>query len=457
MGAAQDPLTNASLLRRRLQLTLIVSHTVLYVIVLIEASILWPEYRFGFDPAMFWSALLIVSLFSVVAIPFLICNFSFGYVLSYYFYLMIFGFLWVNQFTALDYNHLLAGASAAISGIAFGAPALLINRPVESRPRLSVHATKLILFSAIALCGLIILLGFRTSFHVQDIRTYAQLRDELLITAKLRSSIEFHWLLRYSVGILSSAVLPFAFACFVERRQYWLAALVVFLLAGFFPVTLTKTSLVSPLWLVFVAVIASLFDTRRASVLTLFVPMAIGLLALNTPGNVLGDLFHFLDFRLMVIPSAALSFYNDFFGHHQKTFFCQIGALKALLGCPYQEQLGVVLAKAYGLGNYNASLFATEGVASVGPLLSPIAALLCGLIVGGVNRLSAGLPSRFILVSSAIVIFSFLNVPFSTTLVTHGAALLFLMWYLVPRDFLGIEASRTVTTADQLGSRDSSV
>src|SRR3954471_23396468 len=143
MGAAQDPLTNASLLRRRLQLTLIVSHTVLYVIVLIEASILWPEYRFGFDPAMFWSALLIVSLFSVVAIPFLICNFSFGYVLSYYFYLMIFGFLWVNQFTALDYNHLLAGASAAISGVAFGAPALLINRQVESRPRLSVYATKL--------------------------------------------------------------------------------------------------------------------------------------------------------------------------------------------------------------------------------------------------------------------------------------------------------------------------
>src|SRR3954468_9731470 len=98
MVAAQDPLMNAGLLRRRLHLTLIVSHTLLYVIVLIEASLLWPEYRFGFDPAMFWSALLIVSVFSVVAISFLIFSFSFGYVLSYYFYLMIVGFLWVNQF-----------------------------------------------------------------------------------------------------------------------------------------------------------------------------------------------------------------------------------------------------------------------------------------------------------------------------------------------------------------------
>jgi hypothetical protein len=50
----------------------------------------------------------------------------------------------------------------------------------------------------------------------------------------------------------------------------------------------------------------------------------------------------------------------------------------------------------------NASLFATEGVASVGVLLAPISAFICGLVVALANRLSAGLPCRFVLISGAL-------------------------------------------------------
>ena len=39
-------------------------------------------------------------------------------------------------------------------------------------------------------------------------------------------------------------------------------------------------------------------------------------------------------------------------------------ALIFLLAAPDQDQLSLVMAKAYELGNYNASLFATEGIAS---------------------------------------------------------------------------------------------
>ena len=45
------------------------------------------------------------------------------------------------------------------------------------------------------------------------------------------------------------------------------------------------------------------------------------------------------------------------------------------------------------MGNFNGSLFATEGIASVGPLWAPLSALVCGLIVSLGNSASARLPA----------------------------------------------------------------
>jgi hypothetical protein len=85
------------------------------------------------------------------------------------------------------------------------------------------------------------------------------------------------------------------------------------------------------------------------------------------------------------------------------------------------------------MGNLNASFFATEGIASVSLWLAPVSVFICGLVLSLANRLSEGLPPRFILVSSAIPIQVLLNVPLSTSLLTHGAAILFLLWYITPR------------------------
>jgi hypothetical protein len=49
------------------------------------------------------------------------------------------------------------------------------------------------------------------------------------------------------------------------------------------------------------------------------------------------------------------------------------------------------------------------------------------------NGLSAGLPDRFVLISGAVFPQILLNVPLSTALLTHGLAVLFLLWYFTPR------------------------
>jgi hypothetical protein len=144
--------------------------------------------------------------------------------------------------------------------------------------------------------------------------------------------------------------------------------------------------------------------------------------------------FKIVNLRMIAIPSIAMDVYNDFFSKHDLTYFCQMRVLKSVIDCPYQNPLSIVMLNNYPFGgNFNASLFATEGVASVGWLLAPLSALACGLIVALGNRLSAGLPPSFILVSGAILAQIMLNVPLTTVLLTHGAGLLFLLWYITPR------------------------
>jgi hypothetical protein len=55
------------------------------------------------------------------------------------------------------------------------------------------------------------------------------------------------------------------------------------------------------------------------------------------------------------------------------------------------------------------------------------------LVIAVGNRLSSGLPPQFILLSGGILPQILLNVPLTTTLLTNGAGILFLLWYVTPR------------------------
>src|SRR5260370_19211434 len=123
----------------------------------------------------------------------------------------------------------------------------------------------------------------------------------------------------------------------------------------------------------------------------------VALAALFREGVIL--YFDLVNFRMVAVPSNAMDVYNDFFSAHDLTYFCQISFLKPMMHCPYPDQLSIVMAKAYGLGNCNASLFSTEGIASVGPLFAPVSVFVCGLVVALANRLSPVLPPRLMLLS----------------------------------------------------------
>ncbi len=250
---------------------------------------------------------------------------------------------------------------------------------------------------------------------------------------QFRDKISMPTSLRYLVTIVSNTLLPFAFAAFIVRKARWQAVAVLLLLPLFYPITLTKVALFTPIWLVVVLLFSRIFETRVAVMLSLLGPMLAGLILLLLLKSKWAFFFYTINFRLVTIPSLAMDIYNDFFSRHDLTYFCQILILKPIMHCSYREQLSVLMEKVYQLGNYNASLFATEGIASVGPFFAPAVALICGLVIALGNRLAAGLSPSFVLISGAILPQILLNVPLSTALLTHGMAIMFLLWYLTPR------------------------
>jgi hypothetical protein len=409
---------------------LICLHTVICCVSLVYLAD--GKVQVSFDPAPFHifydaarlpNALAAVAAFALVSVAFCYASFSLGYAVGFYFYTMISGYLWLNCFTDLNYDHRLSGISAAVSALTFLLPALFIVSPINQLYTMSARAFDRLLTVILLLATAAVTAGALYNFRLVGVGNIYDFRDTMEAPA----------IVNYSIAISSGALLPFAFAGFVARKAYWRAAAALLALLLIYPITLSKLALFAPFWLIAVLLLSRIFDAKTTVIVSLLGPVLIGLI-LHALFNAQTALyFSVVNFRLVAVPSNALDIYNDFFSRHDPTYFCQISIVRRFMPCPYQEPLWILMEKAYHLGNLNASLFATEGVASVGLLFAPLATFGCGLVVALGNRLSAGLPSRFILLSSAVLLPILLNVPLSIVLNTHGAALLFLLWYITPR------------------------
>ena len=377
-----------------------------------------------FDVSRLPLALVTAGAFALLVSLFAFVRFSFGYFVAFYAYTMVLSYLWLSNFTDLNYDHRLAGFSAAASAIAFMLPTLLISAPVPQVYALSERTFDRLLLAILLLSAAIVLVGASFNFQLVRVEDIYEFRDKIRLPT----------LLNYAIGMISSALLPFAFAGFVARKAKWRALAALLLLLCLYPVTLTKLTLLAPFWLVAILILSRLFEARVAVMLSLLLPMSIALALVVVLGERAALLISTVNFRMIAIPAVAIDVYSDFFSRQPLTHFCQIAFLKPLMNCPYQDMLAVVMEREYRIGNFNASLFATEGIASVGFYLAPVAVLACGVILAIGNRVSANLPPSFVMISAALLPQVLLNVPLSTVLLTHGAGLLFLLWYITPRD-----------------------
>lgn len=382
---------------------------------------------FDADPLPY--AVAVAVAFAAVASIFVVARFSFGYLVGFYCYTMIFGYLWLNCFSPFKYDHKTAGISAAVSAVAFLLPALFVTTPFPQRYTLSERAMRPLLAAIVIFSVAVAVVA--STYHFRLI-TVDEIYDH-------REQVIFPAIINYAIPITLTVLLPYAFACHLARREYWRAGAVALICLAFYPITLTKVALFTPAWLLMFALFGKLFETRIATVLSLLLPLLAGVILFVILHDLSYRYFNIVNMRMIIAPSSAMDFYNEYFTRHDLTYFCQVRVLKLLIPCYLEVPLSVEMANVYGLGNMNASLFATEGIASVGLYFAPVTALVCGLVVAIGNRASAGLPANFVFVSGSLLTQVFLNVPFTVIMLTHGTALLFVLWYLTPRTFAARE------------------
>lgn len=418
-----DPMAHSPVGSRLALAMLVGLTTIVCCLSLVLVAKYQPE--IGFDPSRLAYAVISAAAFSLVSLLFVFARFSFGYFIGFYCYVLILGFLWLSTFSKFHYDQKLAAMSAAASGLLFLVPALAINAPLQRAPKLTARSLERLLAGVLLLSAATIAMAASYNFRFATLDRIYEFRDTLY----------FPGIVRYALGAVASVLLPFTFACYVTLGRRWRAGAAWLLMLLFFPITLSKSALFAPAWMIVVVIVSRLFESRIAVILLALSPLLfVSVLMSLYPSNLVLFLFNLVNIRMYATTSGAIDVYNDFFAHHPLTQFCQISILKPFMSCPYQEPLGVVFDHVYKLGNLNASLFATEGIASVGLYLAPLTALAAGLVIAVGNRVSADLPPRFILISSALCPQVITNVPLTTALLTHGIALLFLLWYLTPRE-----------------------
>jgi hypothetical protein len=400
---------------------------ILYVVICCLSSIgvskLYLTFHAAYNPA------IVVAAFAPVFLFFIFARFSFGYFIGFYFAAMVTGYLWLSFYSDRNYDHDTARISAAASTVTFLLPALFISSPITRIAAISAAAFDRMLALLFLICVVTVAVAATYNFTLVSPGDASSLRTD-----------PFPAVLRYLIAITSSSVLPFLFAYLVERGAYRLAGAVLVLMLFYYPIAVSKMTFFAPVWLIVMSALSRLFGARVAVVLSLLLPTLAGVILLFLFGDggrlaqVAHAYFFYVNLRMSAVPSLAIDLYNDFFSKHSLTYFCQIRVLKAIVGCPYDDLSLVMLRYFPGGGAYNASLFATEGIASLGTVFAPISVFVCGLVIALANRASSGLPASFILVSSAILVQVLLNVPLTTVLLTHGGALLFALWYLTPRE-----------------------
>jgi hypothetical protein len=376
----------------------------------------------------FWSAVGATLLLAVLIPLFALARFSFGYIVGVAFFGLIAGFIWLTYFVAPTYDDVRARWSAAASLLLFLLPVLFQTTRLSPAIVLSRKTMDRLLLSALGLAVVVLAWNSYYGFALVGI----------LEADELRGTFERPAILRYSTPALINAGLPFAFAYFACQRRYAMAACSILLIVCFYPVLLNKTVLLAVVWLPFLFLIFQTFEPKRATVLATLIPMAAGLIVFvgippeDPVRRLAAYMFGFANYRMFAFPALALDRYSDFFATHELTHFCQVGIVRAIKGCPYAYQLGAEMAERYHMGNLNASLFATEGIASVGPIWAPISALVCGLVLSVGNSISARLSPSLIAVSSALVVQALINVPLSAAFLSNGLFALLLLWAVTP-------------------------
>ena len=220
-----------------------------------------------------------------------------------------------------------------------------------------------------------------------------------------------------------------------------------------------KTALLAPLWIIYLYLNFRYFNKDStikyyiALTFPFWVGVAVYLLFPSARGMSFGSLSGTRDlalwgymnlvlFRQYAVTADALGLYYNFFQNHTYTFWSQITGIDFFLHYPYGDTIAIQMQNQYGLGNYNASFLATEGVASYGYQAIPLASAAVAVLFMVLNTAARGIPPRILVLMMVMPCLMLNERPLGTSLLTGG--ILFLIFYLawLPRHWIAAHMAR---------------
>ena len=153
-----------------------------------------------------------------------------------------------------------------------------------------------------------------------------------------RSAISHPMWLNYPISICAATVVPFIFAWFYQNSAWALMAASVAAGMALYPVSLNKTTFLAPYWPLALAGLIKFARARVAVLLTLLIPMLIGIVAFGLESPDKKPIFGLINFRMLAIPGSGLDHYYHYFSTHPLTHFCQVSIVGRLFNCALRDR-----------------------------------------------------------------------------------------------------------------------
>ncbi|MCG2671892.1 hypothetical protein ACFPFP_33715 [Bradyrhizobium sp. GCM10023182] len=142
--------------------------------------------RTGSNADALYATALNIAPFALISILFSVSQFSLGYLLGFYLYTIILGYLWLIQLSKFPYDHALAYASSFASALAFLVPALFITAPIKPRVEISPGTFSKLLTSIFILSAIVVVCGAFFNLRMVRLAEIYTYRGELRFPAWLQ-------------------------------------------------------------------------------------------------------------------------------------------------------------------------------------------------------------------------------------------------------------------------------
>ena len=229
-------------------------------------------------------------------------------------------------------------------------------------------------------------------------------------------------------------------------RKMWLAAASLLAFIACYGFLYEKTAALAPIWFIYLYLVFKFF-TRDSAVrfhIALAIPYYIGVVIFAlyprtaNGGNILE--FGYLAlvvFRQYSATNLAVGLYYVFFQDHPHTYWSHITGIDYFIHYPYgNHSVAIEMENAFGLGNFNASFLATEGIEAYGYEALPFVSAAVGAVFILLNTAARRFGPQVLALTMIMPSLMIDERPFGTSLLTGG--IMFLIVYLawMPRSWL---------------------